>query len=283
MIRINLLPHREEKRRQNKKAFFTLLILFAAVGVVVVLMVGGIFATQNAIQTQRNRIIEGENQRLDEKIKEIANLKQEIEGLKARQQAVEDLQGDRNQPVYLMDELVKQTPEGVHFKAFRQEGQRISMTGYAQSPERISDLLRNFGNNSPWLERPELVEFHSTNIGTGKTVKPVFEITISVGIKRPRDKDKPAEGAVKGAPGTPGASSAPGVPGTPGANSVPVVPAATGVPPAAPAGAKPAAAADGKPAPDGKVGSSGKTLIGPTPSAVASSVASSLAKSAKPQ
>lgn len=273
MIRINLLPHREEKRRQNKKAFFTLLILFAAVGVVVVLMVGGIFATQNAIQAQRNRIIEAENQRLDEKIKEIANLKQEIEGLKARQQAVEDLQGDRNQPVYLMDELVKQTPEGVHFKGFRQEGQRISMTGYAQSPERISDLLRNFGNNSPWLERPELVEFHSTNIGTGKTAKPAFEITISVGIKRPRDKDKPAEGAAKGAPGTPGAS---GPAGTPGATGAPVAPGASSAP-ATSAEVKPVAAADGK------AGNSGKTMIGPTPSAVASSVASSLAKSAKPQ
>ncbi len=209
MIRINLLPHREEKRRRNKKAFFALLALFAAVGALVVLVVGGIFATQNALQTQRNRIIEAENQRLDEKIKEIANLKQEIEGLKARQQAVEDLQGDRNQPVYLMDELVKQTPEGVHFKGFRQEGQRIAMTGYAQSPERISDLLRNFGNNSPWLERPELVEFHSTTIGTGKNAKPVFEITISVGIKRPRDKDKPAESPGKGVPGASAPSDKP--------------------------------------------------------------------------
>ena len=219
MIRINLLPHREEKRRQNKQAFFALLALFAAVGALVVLVVGGIIATQNALQAQRNRLIEAENLRLDGKIKEIANLKQEIEGLKARQQAVEDLQGDRNQPVYLMDELVKQTPEGVHFKSFRQEGQRIAMSGYAQSPERISDLLRNFGNNSPWLERPELVEFHSTNIGTGKNARPVFEITISVGIKRPRDKDKPADGTKPGE-GKPAGSSGKAVAGSASASNI---------------------------------------------------------------
>ena len=250
MIRINLLPHREEKRRQNKKAFFTLLVLFAAVGAVVVLVVGAIIATQNVLQTQRNRIIETENQKLDDKIKEIANLKQEIEGLKARQQAVEDLQGDRNQPVYLMDELLKQTPEGVHFKEFHQEGQRVTMNGYAQSQDRISELLRNFSSGSPWLEQPQLVEIHSTSIGTGKSTKQVFDFKLTVGIKRPRDKDKPAETPVKGAPG------APGVPGA--AGSVPV-------------------------AGDAKAGSSGNTIVGPTPSAVASSVASSLAKSAKPQ
>lgn len=248
MIRINLLPHREEKRRRNKKAFFTLLTLFAAVGALVVLMVGAIFATQNAIQTQRNKLIEAENLKLDEKIKEIANLKQEIEGLKARQQAVEDLQGDRNQPVYLMDELLKQTPEGVHFKEFKQEGQRISLTGYAQSQDRISELLRNFSSGSPWLERPELGEIKAGSVTVGKTSKPVFEVKLNVLIKRPRDKDKPPELPVKGA--APGAAK-----------------------PSAEAGAK----ADAKPA------SSGNTIVGPVPSAVASSVASSLAKSAKPQ
>jgi type IV pilus assembly protein PilN len=193
MIRINLLPHREEKRRRNKNAFYTLLVLFGIVGGVVVLVVGGIFATQIGLQKASNQLIEDENKTLDEKIKEIASLKQDIDGLKARQQAVEDLQGDRNQPVYLLDELVKQTPEGVHFRNFKQEGQRVTMSGFAQSNERISELLRNFSMNSPWLEQPVLGEIRSATIGTGKTAKPVFEFSLNVGIKRPRDKDKPAE------------------------------------------------------------------------------------------
>jgi len=161
MIRINLLPHREEKRKQRKAAFLRMLVLSAVLGLAVVLAASGYFAAQIANQTQRNEFIKAENAKLDEQIKEIATLKQEIEALKARQQAVEDLQSDRNQPVYLMDELVKQAPEGIYLKSFKQDGQRVALNGYAQSNERVSELLRNLGNNSPWLERPDREEIRT--------------------------------------------------------------------------------------------------------------------------
>jgi len=194
MARINLLPHREAKRKQRKQQFFALLAAAGLLGGMVVLAVGGFIAAQINTQTQRNDFIKAENAKLDAQIKEIAGLKQEIEALKARQQAVEDLQSDRNQPVFLLDELVKQVPEGVYLRAAKQEGQRVVMNGYAQSQERVSELLRNLGNNSPWLERPDLIEIKSTGIGQGREAKKVFDFTINVGIKRPRDKDKP-EGA----------------------------------------------------------------------------------------
>ena len=128
--------------------------------------------------------------------------------MKARQQAVEDLQSDRNQPVYLMDELVKQVPEGVYLNSLKQEGQRVALNGYAQSNERVSELLRNLGNNSAWLERPDLIEIRSANIGgTGRDSKRVFAFTVNVGIKRPSDKDaKDAAGAP--AAGTPKTAAA---------------------------------------------------------------------------
>ncbi|SFC04344.1 PilN domain-containing protein [Collimonas sp. OK412] len=190
MIKINLLPHREAKRKQRKNTYFAMLLLSAIVGLVVVLLVGAFFANSISNQTERNRFITAENTRLDGEIKEVATLKQEIEALKARQQAVEDLQSDRNQPVYLMDELVKQVPEGVYLNSLKQEGQRVALNGYAQSNERVSELLRNLGNNSAWLERPDLIEIRSANIGgTGRDSKRVFAFTVNVGIKRPSDKD----------------------------------------------------------------------------------------------
>lgn len=195
MIRINLLPHREEKRKLRKKAFITMLLLTAALGAAIVLAVGGVIAAKISSQNQRNEFIKTENAKLDGQIKEVSTLKQEIEALKARQQAVEDLQGDRNQPVYLMDELVQQVPEGIYLRAFKQEGQRVILNGYAQSNERVSELLRNLSNNSPWLERPDLIEIKATGLGQGKDAKKVFEFTVNVGIKRPRDKDKGAPGA----------------------------------------------------------------------------------------
>lgn len=195
MVRINLLPHREEKRKQRKAAFLRLLALSAAMGMTIVVAVGGFIAAKISNQEQRNDFIKAENARLDAQIKEISTLKEEIEALKARQQAVEDLQSDRNQPVYLMDELVKQVPEGIYLRAFKQENQRVVVRGYAQSNERVSELLRNFGNHSPWLERPDLIEIRSANIGQGKEAKKVFEFTVNVGIKRPRDKEQTASAA----------------------------------------------------------------------------------------
>jgi type IV pilus assembly protein PilN len=190
MIRINLLPHREERRKQRKKAFVTLMVVCACIGGAIVLAVALFNQNRIANQDQVNRYIKGQNSELDNQIKEIASIKQDIDALKARQQAVEDLQGDRNQPVYLLDELVQQVPEGVYIRVFKQDGQRVVMSGYAHSNERVSELLRNLSSSSPWLERPELVEIRATNQGSGKDVKRVFDFTLNVLIKRPRDKDK---------------------------------------------------------------------------------------------
>ena len=193
MIRINLLPHREARRKQNKSAFYAMLVLAGLIGLIAVGLVGAVLQTKLEIQNQRNRVIKEANAELDTKIAEISKLKQEIEALKARQQAVEDLQSDRNQPVYLMDELVKQTPEGVYLKGFRQEGQKITLNGYAQSNERVSELLRNLSNSSEWLERPDLQEIRLASIGSGKAAKKVYEFGMVVGIKRQRDKDQAAK------------------------------------------------------------------------------------------
>jgi type IV pilus assembly protein PilN len=207
MIRINLLPHREEARKQRRARFLQMLALSAVLGAGIVIAIGGFIAANIASQNQRNSFIRDENAKLDAQIKEIATLRQEIEALKARQQAVEDLQSDRNQPVYLMDELVRQVPEGIYLRAFKQDNQRVAINGYAQSNERVSELLRNMGNNSPWLERPDLIEIRSTGIGQGKEMKKVFDFTVNVGIKRLRDKEAAAS-SVTGAAATAAAPAA---------------------------------------------------------------------------
>ncbi|MCX7220917.1 MAG: PilN domain-containing protein [Burkholderiales bacterium] len=196
MIKINLLPHREEKRKQLKSNFYSLLLFAAVIGAVVVLVIGAVFARQITAQSDRNNYIKAENLKLDEKIKEVATLRQEIDGLKARQQAVEDLQGDRNQPVFMLDEFVKLTPEGVYLKTLKQEGQRVLVTGYAQSNQRVSDFIRNLGNKSIWVYKPELLEIKSVNLGQGRDAKRVVEFSMNVGIKRPREQESAAASTV---------------------------------------------------------------------------------------
>ncbi|HYD59708.1 MAG TPA: PilN domain-containing protein [Noviherbaspirillum sp.] len=197
MIRINLLPHREEKRKQRKIAFLRMLAFAAIMGLAIAVAYAAFIAAKISNQNNRNNFIKEANAKLDREIAEIATLKQEIDALQARQQAVEDLQSDRNQPVYLMDELVKQVPEGIYLRSFKQDNQRVAMSGYAQSNERVSELLRNLSNNSPWLERPDLIEIRLTNLGQGKDAKKVFDFTVNVGIKRPREKEASASAPPK--------------------------------------------------------------------------------------
>ena len=187
MILINLLPHREARRQQRKNAFFAgigFAVLFGAA------IIGGWYTVVNAqINTQEdhNQFLSNEIKRLDAQIADVATLKAEIEALKARQKAVEDLQADRNMPVYLLNELVKQTPEGVYLTSVKQGGQQVAITGVAQTNERISEFLRNTAGNSPWLEKPILVEIRAQTmlVAGSKDQRRMFAFIIGVTLKRP--------------------------------------------------------------------------------------------------
>jgi type IV pilus assembly protein PilN len=188
VILINLLPHREEKRKQRKRAFFVGLGAFALGGVAIGLIWYSILQQMTAAQQARNQFLQTEIARLDAQIKDIATLRQEIEALKARQKAVEDLQTDRNTPIHLLDELVKQTPEGVYLTSIKQTGQVVAVTGVAQTNERVSEFLRNTLYNSPWLERPELVEIKVANVaaaGADREQRRLFDFSMRLSLKRP--------------------------------------------------------------------------------------------------
>jgi type IV pilus assembly protein PilN len=167
VILINLLPHREEKRRQRKQAFYAALVVSAIVGLVIAGMWYGVLQQLTSSQQSRNDFLKAEITRLETQIKDIAMLRAEIDALKARQKAVEDLQIDRNTPVHLLDELVKQTPEGVYLTAIKQTDQVVLVSGIAQTNERVSEFLRNTLYNSAWLERPELIEIKADKVSTG--------------------------------------------------------------------------------------------------------------------
>lgn len=189
MILINLLPHREEKRRLRKQAFFAGLGL--AVGVGGLLVAGGYAVQQQMISNQqsRNEYLVAANRKLDEEIKDVSALKAEIESLKARQRAVEDLQTNRNMPVYLLNELVAQTPEGIYLNSIRQDGRTVMVTGLAQTNERVSEFLRNTGNRSVWLERPELQEIKVSALAQkdARNPKRLFEFSMRLTLKEPQD------------------------------------------------------------------------------------------------
>ncbi|HEY4373449.1 MAG TPA: PilN domain-containing protein [Burkholderiales bacterium] len=205
MIRINLLPHRELKRKERRTQFAILCAIAVLAGGAVV-GAGGMFINgEISDQNDTNAYIKKENAKLDADIKEIAKLRDEIEGLKARQKAVEDLQGDRNLPVHVLDELVKNTPEGIYLKGLKQQGARVTLNGLAANNAKVADYVRNLGNNSPWLTAPELVEIRAVQTGTGAKTKRLNEFTMNVSIRRPKEPEA-------GVPAAPGAPAAPGTP-----------------------------------------------------------------------
>ncbi|RCW74142.1 PilN domain-containing protein [Pseudorhodoferax soli] len=163
-VRINLLPHREAARKARKEAFQVMLGVSALVGLAVAGAIYLWFQARIENQQERNQFLQAQIRTLDVQIKEIATIEQEIAALTARQKAVEDLQADRNLPVHLLNELVKQLPDGVYITSLKQDDQAVTLQGVAQSNERISELLRNLAENTPWLSRPDLAEIVAGNV-----------------------------------------------------------------------------------------------------------------------
>ena len=185
---INLLPHREERRKRKKIAFFAGLGLAAVAGLAIVGVWYLVIEQLVSGQQQRNAFLQQEIAKLDVQIKDIASLKAEIASLKARQKAVEDLQIDRNVPVHILNELVKQVPEGIYITTIKQDGQTLNVAGVAQTQERVSELLRNTAYSSEWLVRPELIESSATTVvGANREQKRLFNFSMRLTVKRPQD------------------------------------------------------------------------------------------------
>ncbi|HEX6297816.1 MAG TPA: PilN domain-containing protein [Burkholderiales bacterium] len=187
--RINLLPHRAERRNRARKHFFMLAGFAAVLGGVFVFAVHTFYAEKISTQESRNTFLKSEIGKLDKEIAEINKLKDEIQALLARKAIIETLQADRAQTVHLLDELVRQTPEGVYLKSLTQKGLRVQIGGYAQSNARVSTLMRNI-ESSPWLENPVLVEIKAASVDKRR----VSEFNLFLFLKRSavEAKDAPA-------------------------------------------------------------------------------------------
>jgi len=193
-IRVNLLPHREERRKAQRKQLGILAGMVAALAIAIVVLVHGVIAGYISVQADRNTFLKKENASLDKEIDEIKKLQGEIAALLARKQVIERLQTDRAQVVHLLDQLVRQVPDGVYLKTIRQQGRRIALNGYSQSNARVSTLMRNM-SSSPHLENPVLIEIKAATIG-GKRVS---EFTMNLNLKALQVEDPKAGAAKAGA------------------------------------------------------------------------------------
>ena len=182
MIRVNLLPHREEKRKRRQQQFGVLAGIALVAGLLVAAAVW-VFLDQQVSQQQANiAYMKAEIDKLDKQIEEIRKIREETASLLAKKQVVEGLQSNRSEPVQLLDQLLRQLPEGVYLKAVKQAGAKVNLAGYAQSNARVSTLMRNLGA-SPYLENPELVEIKAVP-SPDKSGSRINEFNMNISIKR---------------------------------------------------------------------------------------------------
>ncbi len=210
MIRINLLPHREQKRQARQRQFVSIAIGLAILGLAVVGLVHVIFATQIENQQSRNKLLKDEIVKLDEQIKEIDRLREQTQALLSRKQVVETLQTNRTEAVHLLDQMVRQLPDGVYLRSLKQVGPKVTAVGYAQSNARVSTLMRNI-ESSPWVTQPQLVEIKSVPVpgGRDKDAARVNEFTLTFQLKRVAPPPEITPAAAPPAKGAPPAKPAP--------------------------------------------------------------------------
>jgi len=197
MMRINLLPHREIRRKRQQQHFFLMAGVVVAVGVAIWFSVHSYLVGQLENQQARNRYLEQEIANLDKQIEEIKKLKEQTAALLARKKVVETLQGNRAEVVHLLDQLVRQLPDGIYLKGVKQTGNKVSINGYTQSQARVSTLMRNL-DSSPYLDSPNLVEIKASSVGASR----INEFTLNIQITRSREADskKPGQRAASGSP-----------------------------------------------------------------------------------
>ena len=187
MIRINLLPHRELKRSARQRHFYIQAGMVAGLGLLIVFFVHGVISARISYQMERNRFLEKEIAVLDVQIDEIKKLKEQIQVLLARKKVVEALQTDRAETVHLLDQLVRQLPDGVYLKSIKETGKRVDLTGYANTNARVSTLLRNI-ESTPWFESPNLVEIKAVTQGNSR----LSEFNVNFQLARAKQEGKPS-------------------------------------------------------------------------------------------
>lgn len=184
MIRINLLPHREEAKKSRREQFYVLAGLVSTLGILIVFAIYTLISTQISEQDASNDFLKSEIAVLDKQLDQIKRLKEQTQALLSRKQVIENLQRDRGETVYLLSELVKQVPEGVYLRSLKQDGLNVTVTGYAQSNARVSALMRNI-EGSQWLENPQLIEVKAGLLNNRRINE--FSMTFSLTRANPDD------------------------------------------------------------------------------------------------
>lgn len=198
MARINLLPWREERRSQRQKEFGATVALSALAGVVLWFLVNGYYSAQIEGQQARNGYLDQQIAQVDRTITEIEELDRQRARLLARKEVIEQLQASRSQMVHLFDALVRTIPDGVMLTTLKQEGEKLTLEGRAQSNARVSTYMRNL-EGAGWMANPRLsvIEARAEGAGVHSAALP-YVFNLSVTLSKPAEEAAPDDDGTGG-------------------------------------------------------------------------------------
>lgn len=216
MAKINLLPWRAERRERRKREFFTHLGIGAVAAIVLVLLWGFWMSLRIDNQNNRNDYLQGQITQLDSKITEIQNLQKVKKHLLDRKRIVEKLQSSRSQMVHLFDQVVQTIPAGARLTSLKQQGDKLTLDGVAQSNATVAEYMRNI-EASPWMGPTSLVK--TENVHGDSNMPYEFELVVALDKQKgDGDGSVPASGssaAMAASASSAAAASAAPVAGTP--------------------------------------------------------------------
>ena len=231
MAKVNLLPWRAERRKDRQQKFYVMLGMAGAIALILGVVVTFYYSSQIDGQNKRNAYLTDQIAKLDDQIKQIADLDKKKEKLLERKKVIEELQANRSQMVHLFDELVRTIPEGVRLTSVKQDGNKLTLEGQSQSNARVSAYMRNI-EASGWMTNPDLSVIEVK--GDDKTLPYAFSLSLT--LTKPGAVIGPDGKPVIGPDGNPLINAAPN--SSPPSSSMP-----TGTAPPLPAQPSPATAA----------------------------------------
>lgn len=177
MTSINLLPWREESREQRRKAFLGKLFGAALVGAVLVFIWISVAQARLDNQNSRNSYLQSNIAEMDKKVAEISELKSKKQEMISRMKVIQDLQGNRSEIVKVFDELVRAVPDGVYLATLEQTADSVKMSGFSESNNRISALMRNLDISHKYEESNLTKVQQDTTLGDQGSV---FDLQIKI-------------------------------------------------------------------------------------------------------
>jgi type IV pilus assembly protein PilN len=187
MAKINLLPWRQEYRAQKQKEFQQVLVLVIIAAAASVFLWMKTVDRQVASQNERNQILQVKINALNKQVSEIKDLKKRRQELIDRMRVIQALQGNRPLAVRYFDELVQATPEGLWLTALERKGSGLSVSGIAESNNRVSSFMRNL-DQSDWYESPNLTDV-TASPAFGEQAS-AFQLTVNLSGRKTNDEDQ---------------------------------------------------------------------------------------------